>query len=137
MQTTATSRILLRLEGAALFALSLVMYARSGSGWGTFAAWFLVPDISLAGYLLGPRVGAVTYNTLHSEIGPVLLGMIALSGALPSLLPIALIWASHVGFDRALGYGLKSMHSFSDTHLGPIGKAARSATATPVASVAV
>jgi hypothetical protein len=35
---------------------------------------------------------------------------------------IAIIWAAHIGFDRALGYGLKYPTAFSDTHLGRIGK---------------
>jgi hypothetical protein len=35
---------------------------------------------------------------------------------------IALIWLAHVGFDRALGYGLKYATAFGDTHLGRIGK---------------
>jgi len=119
-------RVLLRLEGLGLFALSLALYARSGAGWTTFAALFLVPDVSLAGYLLGPKLGAAAYNTLHSELGPLLLAAAAVLGLMPATaLPVALIWSAHVGFDRALGYGLKYARSFSDTHLGLIGKAAR------------
>ena len=34
---------------------------------------------------------------------------------------LALIWAAHIGFDRALGYGLKYPSGFGDTHLGRIG----------------
>ena len=34
----------------------------------------------------------------------------------------ALIWAAHIGFDRALGYGLKYPTSFGETHLGRIGR---------------
>jgi hypothetical protein len=30
----------------------------------------------------------------------------------------ALIWWAHIGFDRALGYGLKAWHGFRVTHLG-------------------
>ena len=29
-----------------------------------------------------------------------------------------LIWIAHIGFDRALGYGLKYPTGFGDTHLG-------------------
>lgn len=32
-------------------------------------------------------------------------------------LPVALVWAAHVGADRALGYGLKESTGFGDTHL--------------------
>jgi hypothetical protein len=116
----------LRLEGLALFALSLALYARSGAGWSQFAWLFLVPDISLAGYLLGPARGAAIYNAVHSELGPMLLGAASLLGLLPvAALPLALIWAAHVGFDRALGYGLKYASGFTQTHLGEVGQAKR------------
>ena len=38
---------------------------------------------------------------------------------------IALIWAVHIGVDRALGYGLKQGNAFEITHLGPIGRMKR------------
>ena len=30
------------------------------------------------------------------------------------------IWVAHIGFDRALGYGLKYATAFKDTHLGKV-----------------
>ena len=39
-------------------------------------------------------------------------------------LPLALVWIAHIGFDRALGYGLKYPSAFADTHLGRIERAA-------------
>jgi hypothetical protein len=33
-----------------------------------------------------------------------------------------LIWCAHIGFDRAMGYGLKSTAGFGVTHLGHIGR---------------
>jgi hypothetical protein len=113
-------RSLIRLEGLALAVLAVGLYARSGAGWGQFAALFLVPDLSLLGYLLGPRVGAASYNTLHSTLGPILLGAVALLVSVPGLLPIAFIWAAHVGVDRALGFGLKYQSAFGHTHLGEV-----------------
>ena len=35
---------------------------------------------------------------------------------------LGLLWAFHIAGDRLLGYGLKFMSSFQDTHLGKIGK---------------
>ncbi len=32
------------------------------------------------------------------------------------------VWISHIGFDRALGFGLKYAAGFGHTHLGLIGK---------------
>jgi hypothetical protein len=117
-------RLTLRAEGLAIFAVALALFAHAGYSRGLFAALFLIPDLSLLGYLVGSRRGAVIYNAAHSLLGPILLGIGALL-ALPSAIPYALIWAAHVGFDRALGYGLKYGTAFGHTHLGRIGSAAR------------
>src|SRR5262245_10191074 len=111
---SGTVRALLRIEGAAVFLLALLLYAKSGAGWGMFAALILVPDASLLGYLVGPRAGAVAYNTMHSYLGPLFMAALALALA-PGLLPVAFIWGAHVGIDRAMGYGLKYASAFRDT----------------------
>jgi hypothetical protein len=114
-------RALLRLEGLAVLLAAVGLYAAGGHGWLLFLLLFLAPDLSFAGYLAGPRLGAAAYNSAHSYLGPLALG----AGSLlqPELAPFALIWGAHVGFDRALGYGLKYASSFHDTHLGRVGRA--------------
>lgn len=49
---------------------------------------------------------------------PVNFGMLAGFTFWPS---VALIAVAHIGFDRALGYGLKYSSAFTHTHLGRIG----------------
>ena len=66
-------RLWLRVEGVAVFLLATYLYNRQEGSWLLFAALFFVPDISFAGYLAGPRVGAAVYNVAHSYVGPVLL----------------------------------------------------------------
>ena len=113
-------RLWLRLEGLAVAAIGVYMYARGGHSWLLFAALFLVPDVSFAAYLAGPRIGALGYNLLHSYVGPLALAGVSLgAGWSPAL---ALIWAAHIGFDRLLGLGLKYPAGFRDTHLGVIGR---------------
>jgi len=109
--------ILLRIEGLAVLAGSVFLYARYGRGWLFFALLFLVPDVAFLAYLAGHRVGAAVYNLLHTYTGPVLLGLIALATGSQTLLSIELIWLAHIGFDRFLGYGLKTEGGFKDTHL--------------------
>jgi hypothetical protein len=118
-------RTLLRLEALALFLAAIALYVNSGAGWRLFAILILVPDLSMAFYLGGPRIGAAAYNAAHSTLGPIALAAASFFIPQPLLFPIALIWAAHVGFDRALGYGLKYPSRFGDTHLGRIGRAAR------------
>jgi len=116
---TGPVRVWLRLEGFCAFAASTYIYARGGHSWLLFALLFLLPDISFAAYLAGPRVGAFGYNLMHSYAGPLLLALASLATARPPV--IALIWLAHIGFDRLLGYGLKYPSAFRDTHLGVIG----------------
>src|ERR1700723_2205874 len=95
-------RAMLRFEGLMLFTAALFLYAHAGASWMLFLALFLVPDLSFIAYVFGSRAGALGYNTMHSTVGPIVLALASqlhLPTALP-LLPIALIWFAHVGFDR-------------------------------------
>ncbi|MGO9983888.1 MAG: DUF4260 domain-containing protein [Rhodomicrobium sp.] len=114
-------RIVLRLEGLAVLAAACAAYSQTGSGWALFAALFLVPDLSLLGYLAGRNPGAIAYNALHSFILP--LALLTAGLHYPDVRPYALIWIAHIGFDRAIGYGLKYGSGFGHTHLGLVGRA--------------
>ncbi len=116
-------KVLLRLEGLALGTLGLWLYAKTGVSWWLFAGLFLLPDLAMIGYLAGPRWGAALYNAVHTVIGPILLGGVALMLDSTTTLAVAVIWGCHVEFDRAVGYGLKYATRFGDTHLGAIGAA--------------
>jgi hypothetical protein len=118
-------RAWLRTEGLAALVLALFLYTRGGYSWRLFAVLILAPDLSFAGYLAGARLGAATYNTLHSYVGPLVLAVVLLAAGRPADLP--LIWAAHIGFDRLVGYGLKYPSGFGDTHLGAIGRPSGSA----------
>ncbi len=112
---------LLRLEGLVAAIATAVLYARTGASWWLFALW-LAPDLSMLGYLAGPCRGARIYNAFHTYVAP---GALALCSLLPgahTVLPLALIWANHIGVDRLLGFGLKYGDGFGFTHLGRLGK---------------
>jgi hypothetical protein len=111
-------RALLRAEGLALAAAATIAYAHAGFSWGLFAALFLAPDLSFAAYWLGSKWGAAAYNLVHSTIAPLALGGLGLALGAALFQAIALIALAHIGFDRALGYGLKYSAGFGATHLG-------------------
>ncbi len=115
-------RWLLRLEGLAIFIVGTALFFAPGGQWWFYAMLFFAPDLSLAGYLAGPRVGAAVYDTVHSLTGPLMLalGAFFMVDAAP-VLSVAFVWLAHIGFDRALGLGLKYGTGFRDTHLGRIG----------------
>lgn len=117
-----TVRGWLRLEGVAAFIAGLALYGWLGGPWLALLPFLLVPDLSAVGYLRGPRLGAFTYNVVHNwALGLAVLGI----GLGTDIVPIAIAGAiliTHVGMDRAVGYGLKLPTSFQDTHLGRIGR---------------
>ncbi len=108
---------LLRVEGVALLVLSVLLYRETGGGWLMFGVLLLAPDLSMLGYLAGPRVGAAVYNAFHTYALPAAVGALGMILASPLAVAVALIWFAHIGMDRTVGYGLKYPSSFKDTHL--------------------
>lgn len=111
-------RLLLRLEGFAMFAAAVAFYAQAGFSWLGFALLFLAPDLSMLAYLAGPRMGAAGYNLIHTYVPALALTVAGFFGGVPFAAAGGLIWIAHIGIDRALGYGLKYPTAFGDTHLG-------------------
>jgi hypothetical protein len=122
---TGQPRTWLRLEGLAVLAASLLFYRWQLESWWTFLLLFFVPDVTMVGYAAGPAIGARVYNLAHNYVGPVFLVCWALSIGRQDVVPYALIWTAHIGFDRALGFGLKYQTGFGHTHLGQLPRAAQ------------
>lgn len=113
----ASVRYILRIEGLAMAAVSAVLYTRTGASWWLFAALWLVPDLSMLGYLVSPCRGARIYNAFHTYTVPIVLGLLAVATNANALIPYSLIWVNHIAVDRLLGYGLKFSRGFGWTHL--------------------
>lgn len=109
--------LLLRTEGILFGAVAVGLYARTGTSWWLFVLLLLVPDLGMLGYLAGPRIGAATYNVTHTLVLPILVAVTGMWMQSSPALALALIWAAHIGLDRAFGYGLKYRTGFRDTHL--------------------
>lgn len=112
----------LRVEGLVAFVLAVTIYWHMGGNWWLFALLLLAPDLAFFGYLAGAKLGARLYNLAHTYSVPAVLAAAGWFGGLPLLVEIAVIWAAHIGMDRALGYGLKYPGLDGQTHLGLIGK---------------
>jgi hypothetical protein len=112
----------LRIEAMAVFIGGVLVYLQLNGDALWLLPLLLVPDVSMLGYLGGPRVGAIGYNLVHN----LATGILALGvGWFAAIAPLALggaILVAHVGMDRTLGYGLKLPTDFRDTHLGRIGR---------------
>ena len=110
-------RWLLHLEGAAILFLTIILYAQEHFRWWLYAVLFLAPDLFMLGYFANVRAGAAIYNLAHTLAAPLVLLVIGLILPAPQLFPYGLIWLSHIGLDRMLGFGLKYPTQFKDTHL--------------------
>jgi hypothetical protein len=108
---------LLGAEGIAVGTAAIALYFHADYPWWLLVALVLAPDLSMAGYLAGPHVGAACYDAVHTYVGPVAVGVLGVVADADVAGQIALIWFAHIGIDRALGYGLKYPSGFKDTHL--------------------
>ena len=114
-------KTLLKLEEAALFAASIYLFSRLPFAWWWFPALLLLPDLSMVGYLVDTRVGAVLYNLAHHKATAVAVGLAGLVLASQPLLLAGVILLAHTTLDRLLGYGLKYPDSFKHTSEGWVG----------------
>ena len=110
-------RVLLHAEGVAVATGATVLYFDAGHPWWLFLALALAPDLSMIGFAAGARVGAATYDAVHTYALPVALAVVGVAAGIDGAVAIGLVWLAHIGVDRALGYGLKYPTGFKDTHL--------------------
>ena len=112
-------RWMLHLEGAAILGVALYFY-RAGAF--SLVALRLALPVSRILSMLGlPEECEVGRRSLQPGSHPHAAAAVAL-GVLAAwrrrgCIPYALIWLAHIGFDRALGFGLKYPTFFKDTHL--------------------
>ncbi|MDA1330028.1 MAG: DUF4260 family protein [Chloroflexi bacterium] len=114
----------IRLEEAALFGLGVLAYAQLNLSWWWFAALLFAPDLSMLGYLLGTKPGALLYNLIHHRGLAIAIYLLGVNSGNPGLTLAGVMLFTHSSLDRVFGYGLKYADSFQNTHLGRIGKAA-------------
>jgi Domain of unknown function (DUF4260) len=114
--------LILRAEYLATAIAGIVLWFAQGGALIWLVPAFLAPDLSIAGYAAGPRIGAIVYNLAHNLL--VALATLGLGFFLrsPALVLAGAVLVGHVGMDRTVGYGLKHASSFQDTHLGRIGR---------------
>ena len=89
--------VFLRIEGVAVLAAAVALYVDAGYEWWLFLVLLLAPDLGGLGYLFGPRIGAVTYDTTHLEALPVLLAAGGVLAGSDMSIKLGLIWLAHIG----------------------------------------
>jgi hypothetical protein len=118
-------RVWLRVEGVTVLAAGVGLYLHLGGAPIALVPLLLAVDISMVGYLVGPRPGALIYNLAHNWAAGVAVLALAWWLGSPAIGLVGAILVAHTGMDRAAGYGLKYPTAFADTHLGRLGRAGR------------
>jgi Domain of unknown function (DUF4260) len=100
----------------ALLGASIALAASTGAPWWLVAAGVIGPDLSFLAAigappparpgLMPPRVVPV-YNAVHHWAGPTLLAAAAVALGSTPLVVLAVSWASHLAWDRGVGYSLR------------------------------
>lgn len=108
----------IRLEEAAMFVFSIILFQTTNFEWWYFIALLLAPDISMLGYLISPKFGAFCYNLFHHKAIALFLLVFGwhFQQAWTELIGIVLF--GHACLDRFFGFGLKYPDNFKHTHLG-------------------
>jgi len=113
-------KILLHLEGLAVFVVSIILFSYLNGNWILFLVLFLVPDLTFFAYLINKKIGSYTYNIMHTYFVPIILITISIIYDYNFGTRIAIIWFAHIGMDRSIGYGLKYPKEFKETHMGKV-----------------
>lgn len=112
---------LLQVEYLAEFALSVFVFSLLDFAWWWYPVLLLTPDLSMLGYVVNTKVGAMFYNFFHHKALGILTGVTGYLIGNPGLLLAGVILYGHSAMDRIFGYGLKYNDDFKNTHLGRIG----------------
>lgn len=111
----------LKLEELTMFILGVFAFNDLNFSWWWFLVLILVPDISMLGYVVNTKVGALAYNVFHHKAISIFVYLIGTYFQNETVQLAGVILFSHASFDRIFGYGLKYFDNFKHTHLGEIG----------------
>lgn len=113
---------MLKLENLAKLMAAYAATLYFGNPWWLFFALLLLPDLSMIGYIINPRAGAILYNIAHHQGLALVIVITGVYLTHPLLILGGCVLFGHSAMDRLFGYGLKYTDDFKHTHLGWIGK---------------
>ena len=110
---TGSTRTILRVEGAALALAAVAGFWWTGQSWWLFVFLFLAPDLGMAAYLAGPRLGALGYNLVHTTTLPLALAIAGLAMQGPLTIAVAALATNILGLNGAPRRKIASMWNSS------------------------
>ncbi len=114
-------KTIIKLEELGMFFFSIYLFSLLSFPWWVYPLFFFAPDLSMVGYIGGPRLGAISYNLIHHKAIALGLYVVGIFLYMPVISLIGILFLGHSSLDRVLGYGLKYGDSFNHTHIGTIG----------------
>jgi uncharacterized protein DUF4260 len=113
---------MIKLEELGMFLFSIYLFNQLHFAWWWYLAFILAPDLSMVGYLINNKTGAICYNIIHHKGIAIAVYITGSYLHNESMQFAGLILFGHSSMDRMMGYGLKYFQGFKFTHLGEIGK---------------
>lgn len=109
--------ILIKLEELGMFLFSMLIFSSLSFAWWWFPLLILVPDISMMGYTVNSKVGAICYNIFHHKAIALLVIAIGYYLLDDTWILAGAILFGHASLDRIFDYGFKYFTGFKHTHL--------------------
>ena len=113
---------LLKLEELGQFLLAIFLFGQLSYAWWVFPLFILLPDVSMIGYAVNPKIGAWMYNIFHHKLVAIVVYGLGLFLGSSWLMLVGVILFGHSAMDRIFGFGLKYADDFKHTHMGWIGR---------------
>ncbi|MBS1667813.1 MAG: DUF4260 domain-containing protein [Bacteroidetes bacterium] len=110
----------IQLEELGMLILSIFLFSQLHFAWWWFLVWILAPDISMLGYALNNKIGAISYNLFHHKAVAIMVYIFGCFWHNENIQFSGLILFGHASMDRIMGYGLKYFTGFKHTHLGDL-----------------
>ncbi len=114
-------KLIIKLEELGMLALSICALYYFRAAWWWYPVLLLGLDISMLGYLMGNKPGAVAYDLFHHKGIAIFVFLCGVYFQNWYLQIAGIILFGHSSMDRFFGYGLKTFEGFKFTHLGKIG----------------
>ena len=86
----------MHLEGFAVLSISIYLYGYNQFSWILFFVLLFSPDLSMLGYIVNNRIGAIIYNLFHTYFIAILDIICGLLIDNQVVLAIGLIWSAHI-----------------------------------------
>jgi hypothetical protein len=117
-------KTLVKLEELTQVLFSIYLFSLLPFAWWVFLVFFLAPDLSLIGLLVGKRIGAITYNLIHHKAVALTVYVLGALLGIPILSLVGVLLFGHSSFDRVLGLSLLDVNPPRQPALKSIGQRA-------------